>query len=490
MHFSAIALNCSLECILASNIPKMVSEPQIHEWLNIVLPLTCQICQWRLWFQPYNYFVFSEENSRQRRSFFEIYTRLRWQKCIVLTFDFVCVARLRFDNKHPQKYFLKPRSGSEMTRLHFLKIPVLQQLKKHQIKTCFDWKIKHEIMEKTYDTQLVLGLGFHLSFHPRLNSQHHYGSGRPSHHNPPQDFLLGPTVRNPPTSASDPSPSNNVRQMVRSSNKLFSSDSWKTERSSAFLLEHCSGRNCPFSEDFEPSTFHVKNWSFAHQCDGHTSKHHCTWKLVLMALVTLFGISSWLLPGSCPAPVVPNLKKKKLCRSFCSSSPTLVCSSTIWLFKCPLTMLFHVALCVKLRMMNVSKNSSNRNNDSILWEFVNLSRHMHSPTWKMKFWPINIFSKWQPGLVHIFENRTGRRPGVKDKQETKKIRHTQHSKMKKMEWEIGMGSKSSQSGKNINFIAGITVDLHERHHLRFSKIGGKRLLSDHKNWKLFLACFM
>ena len=74
----------------------------------------------------------------------------------------------------------------------------------------------------------------------------------------------------------------------------------KLERSSAFLLEHCSGPNCPFSEDFEPSTFHVKNWNFAHQLDGHTTKHHCTWKLVLMALETLFKISSWLLPGSCP----------------------------------------------------------------------------------------------------------------------------------------------------------------------------------------------
>ena len=119
----------------------------------------------------------------------------------------------------------------------------------------------------------------------------------------------------------------------------------------------------PFSEDFEPSIFHVKNWSFAHQCDGHTSKHHCTWKLVLMALVTLFKISSWLLPGSCPAPVLPNLKKKLLPKFlFIIATFSLIIHNLIvqmsfnhafsWYFSLP-----RVALRVKLRMMNVSKNS-------------------------------------------------------------------------------------------------------------------------------------
>ena len=71
--------------------------------------------------------------------------------------------------------------------------------------------------------------------------------------------------------------------------------------------------------------------------------------------------------------------------------------------------------------MNVSKNSSNRNNDSKLWKFVDLSRHMHSPTRRVKFWPIKIFSRWQPGLVHILRIGREEDPGVKDKQETKKF---------------------------------------------------------------------
>ena len=255
--------------------------------------------------------------------------------------------------------------------------------------------------------------------------------------------------------------------MVKSSNKLFSSDSWKNWVFFRIPPRTLLWAQVPFSEDFEPSIFHVKNWSFAHQLDGHTTKHHCTWKLVLMALVTLFKISSWLLPGSCPAPVLPN--QKKLCLSFCSSSQPLAWSSTIWLLKCPLTMLFH------------DNFPSQELPSAWYWEWWTFPRtHLIEITIRnfenLSIYPdicIRQHEEWNfdrskssrddnLAWCTIFENRTGRRPWVKDKQETKNSPHTTFEN-EKMILEIGMGSKSSQSGKNINFIAGITVDLHERH---------------------------
>ena len=57
----------------------------------------------------------------------------------------------------------------------------------------------------------------------------------------------------------------------------------------------------------------------------------------------------------------------------------------------------------------------------------------------------------------------------------------------KMKLEIGMGNKSSQSRKIS--IASLVSPLTFTNvtHLRFSKTGGKRLRSDHKNWELILA---
>ena len=203
----------------------------------------------------------------------------------------------------------------------------------------------------------------------------------------------------------------------------------------------------PFSEDFEPSTFHVKNWNFAHECDGHTTQHQRTWKLILMALVTLLKISSWILPSSYPSPVLFQTltERKKPLPRFLFIFATfrlllynlIVRVSSNHAFPCNIP-------SQEVRSAGVSMNSTDRNNDSKLREFVDLSRHLHSPTRRVKFWPIKIFSRWQLGLVHIFENRTGRRPGVKDKQEKKKFATHDFRKLK-IEQEIGMGNKSSQS---------------------------------------------
>ena len=107
----------------------------------------------------------------------------------------------------------------------------------------------------------------------------------------------------------------------------------KTECSYAFLLEHCSGPNCPFSEVCEPSIFLVKNGNVAHQCDGHTTKHHCTRKLGITALVTLseniFVTSAGFLPNTCSLPNTDK-KSKTSAEVICSSSPPFSqCSSSL-----------------------------------------------------------------------------------------------------------------------------------------------------------------
>ena len=67
---------------------------------------------------------------------------------------------------------------------------------------------------------------------------------------------------------------------------------------------------------------------------------------------------------------------------------------------------------------------------------------------------MNIFSRWQLGLAHNLKNGTGRRPGVKDKQETKNF--TTHNVRK---WKIGTRDRN---GKQIapQQPSGIVATLH------------------------------
>ena len=139
----------------------------------------------------------------------------------------------------------------------------------------------------------------------------------------------------------------------------------------------------------QPSNFHVKNCNVAHHCDGHTTQHQCTWKRILVALVTLLKnilvASARFLPITCSS----STQTKTLPRFFIHlRSLRLLVYNLIARMSSNHGFTFFLypkSARAKLKMKKRLQELNEENNDSKLREFVDLSRHMHSPTRKMKF---------------------------------------------------------------------------------------------------------
>ena len=431
----------------------------------------------------------TQKKTRQRRSFSEICITHRADNTATCWHSISSVLRvsdLTTDIHHDT--FCNQRL--EMARLYFLKI-----MSSNNKKTILDEKkcVGRKKWEngRNNDTQLVLVLAFHLYHHPRHNSQHHYGSGRPAAHSPAQNFLLGPTLGN---SQPLPRTTHLPTTCVQRSNlptSFFLPTPEITECSSAFLLEHCSGPKCPFQKTLSPQSFtwKLEFCTSVGRPHNQTSLHLETGSHgTCDALQNIFVTSAWFLPSTCSSKPLKKTLPKFLFiiatfsliihnlivemssnHAFHDNSPSQELPSAWnwewWTF--PRTHLIDITIrnfenlsiypdiCIRQHEeWNFDRSKSSRD-DNLAWCTIWRIGREEDPDWK-----INKKRKNSPHTT--FENE-------------------------KMILEIGMGSKSSQSGKNINFIAGITVDLHERHPPALSKTGGKRLRSDHKNWELILA---
>ena len=222
----------------------------------------------------------TQKKTRQRRSFSEICITHRADNTATCWHSISSVLRvsdLTTDIHHDT--FCNQRF--EMARLYFLKI-----MSSNNKKTILDEKkcVGRKKWEngRNNDTQLVLVLAFHLYHHPRHNSQHHYGSGRPAAHSPAQNFLLGPTLGN---SQPLPRTTHLPTTCVQWSNlptSFFLPTPEKTECSSAFLLEHCSGPKCPFQKTLSPQSF---TWK--------TGVLHISWTATQPNTIALGNWFSW-----------------------------------------------------------------------------------------------------------------------------------------------------------------------------------------------------
>ena len=221
----------------------------------------------------------------------------------VLTFDFVCVARLRFDNKHAQRCFLQPRSDSNGRASTSWTFSLQQQEKNIRWKTSVGWNIKHEIMEKTMTPNWFLASLF--TFLSTLASIHNITSDLDDlpFRNRPQDFLLGPKVGKPPNLCLGPL----TLQRRVSDGQIFQQAFFFRLLKKLSVLPHSSsnialGPSALFQKTLSPQPFTWKTEILhmsvtATQPNTNALGNWFSWHLWRSS-----KISSWHLPSSCPWP--------------------------------------------------------------------------------------------------------------------------------------------------------------------------------------------